>query len=111
MALTATKGSRKPFTVHPLKNSAPPSDLPAATRAAGMDGAEPRKMSPEQKLARIKENFEPLGVTLEQLEKHLGKDPLAVSGKVLREAFEHFETIHIGPGDDFIADYDAEQAK
>lgn len=44
MALTATKGSRKPFTVRPLKSSAPPvtaATLPAAESSNSPDGVEP----------------------------------------------------------------------
>lgn len=40
MALTATKGSRKPFTVRPLKAAAPPSPLPADPPAAETSGAD-----------------------------------------------------------------------
>lgn len=41
MALTATKGSRKPFTVRPLKESAPPSTHSAAPPSAATAGADP----------------------------------------------------------------------
>ncbi len=105
MALTATKGSRKPFTVRPLKNSVPPSSPtaspPLAANGNTTAGTEPRKTA-EERLAANLANFEPLGVTREQLEAFMGVP--ATSAKVAhwKAAFEHFSK----PPDDFVADYD-----
>lgn len=41
MALTATKGSRKPYTVRPLKASAPPSSTAVSSSSAATAGADP----------------------------------------------------------------------
>lgn len=106
MALTATKGSRKPHTVRPLKNSAPQSSSPATTPGAETGSAEPDRRT--AKLARIKENFDTINVSLEALEMHLGKPPVSATGKELEAAF-----VKLSPqqADDFIADYDAEAGK
>jgi len=101
MALTATKGSRKPFTVRPLPSSAQ-SPTTAAPPSAGAAGSEPDKRA--AKIAKIVEDFGTIGVTMAQLETHLGKLPVTATGKELQAAFQHFSK----PADDFVADYDAE---
>lgn len=67
MALTATRGSRKPFTVQPIVKV--------------------------DKMARITATFAPLGVTAEEVQAHLGKSVLSANKTELETAYAHFDAL------------------
>ena len=101
MALTATKGSRKPFTVRPLKEStpqpSPSADLPAA--AAG--GVDPIDWA---KALQGASTLDDLGSVWTDIPKAQRAAYAAI--KDARKA-----ELQAPPPDDFVADYDAEAAK
>lgn len=74
MALTATRGSRKPFTVQPLEK--PKAKIP---------------LTAEQKIAKAAATFAELGVDIDALAAHLGKEIPAATKAELESAYAHFE--------------------
>jgi len=70
MALTATKGSRKPFTVKPLEKKKP--------------------LTKEERTAKVMAAFGPVGVTEEALQEFLGKDAGTATVAELEAAMAHF---------------------
>lgn len=79
MALTATRGSRKPFTVQPLEK--PKAKAP---------------LTPDQKIAKAAATFSELGVDIDALATHLGKTIPEATVAELNAAYAHFEALKSG---------------
>lgn len=75
MALTATRGSRKPYTVKPIEK---------ASRKA---------LTPDEKIARATATFAALGVDVDAVTAHLGKPIPEASKSDLEAAYAHFEAL------------------
>lgn len=71
MALTVTRGSKKPYVVQPLAPKAP--------------------LTPEQKTAKVVASFSSLNVDEKALREHLGKPIHEATKAELEAAYEHFE--------------------
>jgi hypothetical protein len=80
MALTATRGNRKPFTVKPIPKAQAKTPL-----------------TPEQKTAKVMSTFEPLGLSIATLQQHLGKDIPEATKTELEAAYAHFEAAKAQP--------------
>lgn len=103
MALTATKGSRKPFTVRPLKSSAPPVTVapPAAETSRSPDGADSPRHGDALRAAKTMAEFATAW-------NAIPKDQRAPF-KPIRAEME--AKLALQPPDDFVSDYtDNEQA-
>lgn len=86
LALTATKGSRKPFTVRPLKSSPPQPTLPAASPAAEAAGVDSTELA--QLLITGQEAAEWGMPSYEAFWKALSKQERAIIGPDRHEAWK-----------------------
>lgn len=75
MALTATRGNKKPYTVKKIE--AKPARKP---------------LTPEQKVAKVMATFEPTGVAEDTLQAFLGKGIHEATPAELEAAYAHFST-------------------
>lgn len=76
LALTATRGNKKPFTVRPIEKPKPRAPLTA-----------------EQKIAKAAATFGELGVDIDTLATHLGKPIPEATKAELEAAYAHFDAI------------------